>query len=994
MIHILHLSDLHIIQSAQWNNLRACIINEAKTVQYLPKGQKMLILTGDFHNYSDGDYNETMLFLRDLFAAMDIDPAQDVFVVAGNHDIGNQKSMTEYFGEKTDWKLRQVASAEWLQGHYSDHELYDGFLDWRMESYLPFCHFLFESGISSQDDLSFAKPHVRGWRNKLNLFILNTTMVANGKEKQNQMVDLKHATDDALWTNSLKSVPALAIGHNSFFDLHKDHQNGLTAVFKRHNVCAYLCGDTHRIELDRNNKIIRLESDYSVYRDIPNVVCVKGTSNDSDRFSDFGLFWHNWDEHSEQVCLRMLLWKPEVDQTDFILCGKHHYSLTCSRLPSYIPSVDVDKQSHDTPHYQLVPLLAYPNIHFVGRSVELEKIHRQLQRIDNKVFLVGMGGIGKSEIAKMYLKRYSQHYDVVRWVTFDHSLQQTLSNDDLFKISGLSREDYLYMSHQEYAKRKLDILLQIANRKTLIILDNFNTKNDPNLQDFCGGTYAVIFTTQYHQLSDSIQEIEIKPMEQKSELLEVFQADYSRSMSHQEQETVEQIIEFIWGHTMTLRLVAATMQDQRLSPEKMLTILRKSESESNYDDYNRVKQIFDRLKTIFRLSSLNETELSILINLSLLPTKGISVEIFQNWYMLSSFDAINSLVRKSWVQHDSFQDTICLHPIIADIVLPELEKKPNCCTNMLENFFQQAINYIDSNRQIPVEKKQFNAYVSSSIHKRLPKSHPLWYKMLRLKIETESSFPPFSQVIRDCKLLTDQSCSLEHKLYGFNRLSGIYLMLGQFKEALNVASDGYNAAKKLANISLGEAHQRRVLLGRIIKAYNGLKQFNDAANLLDELTLLSNDTYENASVDVAKGWCECIIASVLYNLGKIEKGGNIVRSAIAHYKAADNQWYECFANQIYALFLARKGQFKDALQIIDQTHLMLLPMCGLEHPAIASIWETKARIYVLEGKLEVADKYWKKSIDLYERINAPYKAEYIKELEKSISIGVRILPII
>ena len=205
-----------------------------------------------------------------------------------------------------------------------------------MESYRPFCQFLSELGIPYAEDA--AAPHVRQWpasvEPKLNLFHLNTTLVADGgKEKDNQRVDLLTATDDQLWKDVDPSLPALALGHNSFFDLDEVHQTALEAVFRRHNVCAYLCGDTHKEELDRGRQRIRLTSGYSDGATIPNIVGVKGAADDSDKYSDFGLYWHDWDEEKCEVHLRLLSWEPEVEQAAFLRGRAHDYNMPRKEIP-------------------------------------------------------------------------------------------------------------------------------------------------------------------------------------------------------------------------------------------------------------------------------------------------------------------------------------------------------------------------------------------------------------------------------------------------------------------------------------------------------------------------------------------------------------------------------------------------------------------------------------------------------------------------------------
>ena len=49
MAIILHISDLHIIEGAEWNNMRAALLEEARERTHdLSDGEKLLVITGDF----------------------------------------------------------------------------------------------------------------------------------------------------------------------------------------------------------------------------------------------------------------------------------------------------------------------------------------------------------------------------------------------------------------------------------------------------------------------------------------------------------------------------------------------------------------------------------------------------------------------------------------------------------------------------------------------------------------------------------------------------------------------------------------------------------------------------------------------------------------------------------------------------------------------------------------------------------------------------------
>ena len=320
MAIILHISDLHIIEGAEWNNMRAALLEEARERTHdLPDGDKLLVITGDFHNFSDSGYQKAAEFLRELFRAMAVDPARDVFVVPGNHDVANADAMNAFFGPGKEWKMRQKAAVSAIKSGDKDY------MEWRLESFVPYCEFVRKIGIYPADSKTLpAEAHVRNWRGKLNILHLNTALAADGTAKDDQLADTDTATAEGTWKPYFENeIPSLAIGHNSFFDLEKKkQQTELEALFYRKNVSAYLCGDQHRTETDRDKQMIRLKSGRRNTPEIPNAVCMKGAPDPSDDYSEFGFYWHEWDEETDEVRLDARCWKRDEDQAEFISVGK------------------------------------------------------------------------------------------------------------------------------------------------------------------------------------------------------------------------------------------------------------------------------------------------------------------------------------------------------------------------------------------------------------------------------------------------------------------------------------------------------------------------------------------------------------------------------------------------------------------------------------------------------------------------------------------------
>ena len=107
-----------------------------------------------------------------------------------------------------------------------------------------------------------------------------------------------------------------------------------------------------------------------------------------------------------------------------------------------------------------------PCRHFLGRENELEKLHAILEE-NSKIFLYGIAGIGKSELAKAYAKIYSKEYTNILYLMYSGDLRQD--------IIDLDFADDLPEDTEENRFRKHNRFLRTLKEDTLLIIDNFNT---------------------------------------------------------------------------------------------------------------------------------------------------------------------------------------------------------------------------------------------------------------------------------------------------------------------------------------------------------------------------------------------------------------------------------------------------------------------------------------------------------------------------------------
>ncbi len=325
---------------------------------------------------------------------------------------------------------------------------------------------------------------------------------------------------------------------------------------------------------------------------------------------------------------------------------------------------------------------------FTGRDVEIQAIQEKFKETDT-IFLSGIGGIGKSELAKHYAKTYESEYDAIIFAPFVHGVQMMISDDNYVPIYNFSQ--YPEEKPDEYFARKMRKLGELCDKRTLIIVDNLDAKDDDNLYKLLGLGCKMLVTTRadYSDVYSNSQ-IDIDVL---SDPFSVFNEYYKKPLSEDDRKCVDEIIKIVCGHTMTVELLAKQMMAGRIKPEKMLAKLKdggisesgKEKVRTSKDDDLTPKSTFDHIQTLFDLSELDEDEKYVLANLSLIPHTGISAELFCEWCEIEGFDTINNLTMEGWARWDKEKDYISVHPLLSELIFHALDNMESLTSKYVYN---------------------------------------------------------------------------------------------------------------------------------------------------------------------------------------------------------------------------------------------------------------------------------------------------------------------
>ncbi len=432
------------------------------------------------------------------------------------------------------------------------------------------------------------------------------------------------------------------------------------------------------------------------------------------------LFWSVFERHSKDSEHRRFSpfsfeTSPMADQisveTEDILKEIFHNSIRSSaenRFNSVNEMLDKIKALEDAVRplkESIVKNIPSPTDFFIGRENELSAIKETLNE-KHKIFLQGIGGIGKSEIVKNYINKYSKDYNATVYLVFAHDFV-TMINDTQF-LSDCDQTEHETSIH--FCKRKLDVLYKLfsKNKKNLLVIDNLDVVLEDLENDsvdrgvwerICSLPCDLIVTTRKQQDCYSSIQLNIGTLGLKN--LELLFAQNCR-FEEKEREAVDAIISEVSGHTLGVELIAKHASVGEFTPSEILAILRQKgvlglNSEPVKTGMQRAT-VEAFVRRLFSVAELTAEEKNLLYTMALMPQEGVLERVFKDFYGDCSFD-MRHLIDNGWINvAPGNSHILSMHSMIASVALDEIGKEKELL-HPLYNAYRGTLNrwdYYDS----------------------------------------------------------------------------------------------------------------------------------------------------------------------------------------------------------------------------------------------------------------------------------------------------------
>lgn len=322
------------------------------------------------------------------------------------------------------------------------------------------------------------------------------------------------------------------------------------------------------------------------------------------------------------------------------------------------------RERHPVPSYILPPEVKT----FIGRKDLFGQISDRLSQ-KHIVILKGMGGMGKSCTASKYANANKEHYATVQYVFFKKSLRSTILSMSFENLIENERSD-----DEKYAAR-LDALRN-CGRSTLIVIDNMDVESDSCFNDLTETGCDILITSRCNILGADDYLLPVPPLS-PDEQVALFEMHYRPLKDDKERKSLNELLSAIDGHTLLIELSAKTIlngdleikditdclsQDGNAIPEEYVNITKDGEATQNTLD-----GFIDKL---YKATSLDADEKSVLSMLAMVPLSGIVRKDFQRLSGFGNNNIVNNLGDKSWVMINQSQSPVIihLHPMILKTV--------------------------------------------------------------------------------------------------------------------------------------------------------------------------------------------------------------------------------------------------------------------------------------------------------------------------------------
>lgn len=926
----LHISDIHFDPK---NDGRATRDLRDKFKEYIyEKGiyhVDEVFFTGDFRHAGRQIYQKEDLvaenavnFLKDIAECVGVMSDRHIHIVPGNHDL-KRFDMTD---DPDQNKLLKQKSEELLKAVYENYEKYTGRFEGKADeeksldylrsrfSFFEKCASLLNNEI--WENFNNGLIHRSQLYDDYGIIYLNTA-IASGRDSDRH--NLFIGTDD--FDKAVRSVgqkPIIILAHNPLSHLNEEEKNIVKNILiDNKSPVLWFCGDAHETQYDNT---------YSI-------ACITAGCMVQERGTEASFFVGELrKDQGVQIAAhgyvaRHGYWQPEEAVT--------------KRINESIPEELKPQPYGKLPINNLPPR----NEYFVGRSGQLRRIADTFKNKDKIIIrqtFFGLGGIGKTQLAREYVYRYASEYSTVVWEINAESEETVFSG-----FSEFSRALNLQLP-KDFSEEQLSSVIREwmqEHSKWLIIFDNLDFERAISRYLPQNNIRGHILVTTRNTTIWQGDAVEIDVFTQK-EALEFFCNRLSNCI-WLENNTVVQIAlaERLGWLPLALEQAAAyILNNPSCDYGKYLLMLEQSGLEVFQEKTSKPEYYEKIVVTTWRISykALSLQGAKQLFNMCVyMGSDNIPIDYFVKGRNLLPTPLKNDLskeISKNRILkqlHDyslAKVDTkhIHIHRLVQEVARKKHEKSVKWCRFCI-GIIHSQFHYKWGDEE---SMRSFYSYVSHAI-----------------------AVTEHASMRIDChdELMVQTARTLSVIGYGF-RYSGMY------KQSLEYYKKAYEIRKE----QLGERSlEIATICDNIASTYEELKDHENALLWYEKDRAITETLLGRDSIGIAYTYNN--MAVTCSNMCQYKKAIEYLKKAIFIFQEVleeDNPEIAAAYNNM-AMNFDKKGQYDKALEWYRKDLAISEKKLGEDHPDTAITYNNIGMVYYHKGDNASALKWYKRALHIY-----------------------------
>lgn len=619
----------------------------------------------------------------------------------------------------------------------------------------------------------------------------------------------------------------------------------------------------------------------------------------------------------------------------------------------------------------------------IGRTEELERLRTSLCAGHATALVHGIGGIGKTTLARVYVARHWPDYKHIVWLTvaapqsIDYDPKQAAANEqfllrDAFLRSAALRERLGVAQKVEAALDNKDLngAFQILLRRLgelegcLLVLDNANDRGElqairPDLKNL---PLHVLVTSRARPQGWTTIEVNELPL---SQAIELFKEHYAHpSLATATKAELETLVKTLLYHTLLLELVGKSASPEGANlpfPRLLESVQNHSYHDKHLNEIpvdagdhadgqnlRRQASVEAYISLIFnQISQLNPEQQDLLKAMTLLlPAQAHDCEELTKCCKLLNIEfhrpRADKLAGQGWLRREPLSEGgvgYSLHPLLLDVAFRELDVTAEWADAVIR-FVTNIIHYDEQNPQHDLREKR--------------EAQPWAEHLGKLFFEAE----------------TDSLSWL------FDRLAMLKVTYGFYQSAIKLGE----RALKIAIKSLSEEFVA-IQQSNLANIYRELGDYARARELLE--AALAADLNFFGADDPHIAVDQSILGMVYEDLGDYTRAQELLEAALAidiknfgveHPKTAVRQ-------SNLASVYRNLGDYARARDLLEFALASSLKNLGAEHPSIATRYNNLAHVYWSEKNYPAAIEYLIKALRIVERAFGREHPHYETTLE-------------